>query len=354
MQANAAFWANRPVCVTGGAGFLGFHLVTQLRQLGARVRVFGLPPSPGHPLLSLPDVTLTVGDVRDAEAVRRAVHDCSIVFHTAGTVAAWGPAVARMREVHLDGTRNVLASLAAGARLVHTSSVVAVGASPTGELFDEDSPFNLQRIALPYVHAKRGAEELVVAAAGEQDAVVVNPGYLVGPDDHENSVMGRLCVRAWKGRLPLAPPGGLNLVDVRDVARGHLLAAERGRTGRRYILGNENLTQRAFLHQLADVAGHRPRLLWTMPRWLLFTIARLAELRALATGREPYPSLPQARLSLYHWYYRSDRAGRELGYAPRPLHQTLHDALCWHDRDHTLGPRGLNAWLLRARPRRGA
>lgn len=115
MQANAAFWANRPVCVTGGAGFLGFHLVQQLRRLRARVRVFGLRPGPKHPLWALADVAQHCGDIRDAAAVRRGVAGCTVVFHTAGTVAAWGPAIELMREVHLQGTRNVLTGLDEGA-----------------------------------------------------------------------------------------------------------------------------------------------------------------------------------------------------------------------------------------------
>lgn len=354
MQANAAFWANRPVCVTGGAGFLGYHLVQQLRRLRARVRVFGLRPGPKHPLWTLADVAQHCGDIRDATAVRRAVAGCTVVFHTAGTVAAWGPAIELMMEVHLQGTRNVLTGLDEGARLVHTSSVVAVGASRRDELLDEDSRFNLEDVAIPYVHAKRGAEELVRAEAERRDVVVVNPGYLLGPDDHEGSVMGRLCVRAWKGRVPLAPPGGLNLVDVRDVALGHLLAAERGARGRRYILGGENHRQRAFLRQLAEAAGYRPRLLWTVPRPLLFAVAYLAELHGRWSGREPYPSLGQARLSQYHWFYRSDRAAAELGYTPRPLAETLVETHAWYEGQQLLRPRGVHAWLLRAGPRRAA
>ena len=134
--------------------------------------------------------------------------------------------------MHVTGTRHVLEA-AGGARVVHTSSVVAVGASRSGRIFDEEASFPLAGLRVPYVCAKRAAEELALqAAAGGTDVVVVNPGYLVGPEDHEPSAMGRFCVRAWKGRMILAAPGGYNFVDVRDVAAGHLLAAERGRSGR--------------------------------------------------------------------------------------------------------------------------
>src|SRR5262249_27943337 len=154
------------------------------------------------------------------------------------------------------------------ARIVHTSSIVAVGASRSGRVLDEESPFNLARLRVAYVQAKRGAEcvALEEAARGRQ-VVVVNPGYMVGPEDYEPSVMGRLCARFWRGRILMSPPGGYDLVDVRDVAAGHLLAAERGQVGRRYILGGENHTLREFMHLLARIADWRPRGLPTMPAW---------------------------------------------------------------------------------------
>src|SRR5262245_23531307 len=231
MSPDPAFWAGRPVCVTGGPGFLGYHLVRPLRELGAAVRVFGLRPPEGHPLWGRPDVEVHVADLADATSLRRALAGCSVVFHVAGLVADSGPAVRRMHAVNVEGTRNVLAAADRTTRVVHTSSVVAVGASTDGRPLDEDSPFNLEGVDFPYVHSKREAER--VALAGGRDVVVVNPAYLIGPDDHELSVMGRLCTRFWRGRLPVTLPGGLNLVDVRDVARGHLLAAERGAAGRR-------------------------------------------------------------------------------------------------------------------------
>src|SRR5205085_7315411 len=161
-------------------------------------------------------------------AVGRAAAGCSVVFHAAGVTAVWGPALERMWSVHTAGTHAVLGA-AGSSRVVHTSSIVAIGASRDGTPLDEDAPFNLDRLAIPYVHAKRKAEQEALGAARRgQDVVVVNPAYLVGPGDHEGSIMGRLCVRFWKGRLLLAPPGGINLVDVRDAARGHLLAAEHG------------------------------------------------------------------------------------------------------------------------------
>ncbi len=345
----SAYWNHRRVCVTGGSGFLAFHLVQQLRELGARVRVFGFAPRPDHPLHQWRDVESVVGDVLDRDAVQRAVGDCEVVFHTAGLVAVWGPALAKMHAVHVEGTRNVVAS-APHATIVHTSSIVAVGAGRRGEVLDEDSPFNLDGLPIDYVQAKRNAEQVALDAAhAGQRVIVTNPGYLLGPDDLEPSVMGRFCARVWKGRVPIAPPGGFNLVDVRDVARGHLLAAERGQSGRRYILGGENWTMKEFILRLAKVAGHRPRVVPTLPNWLLGLFASLGEKRSTWTGKEPYPSYQQARLNRFQWFYRSDRAVHELGYEPRPLDETLADAHRWHG-EHGLGAlRGFNRWWLRPR-----
>jgi dihydroflavonol-4-reductase len=347
-EVNGHFWAGKRACVTGGTGFLGYHLVRQLLDVGARVRVLALPPSAGHPLQNDRRTVNVFGDLRDPIAVRRALAGCHVVFNTACVVAFWGPALLRMREVSVQGAANVLEAAMPAARVVHTSSIVAVGASAAGEVLGEDADFNLDGVKVDYVHAKRAAEQLALVAAGRgQDVVVVNPCHLVGPEDHERSVMGRLCLRFWKGRVPLAPPGGINLVDVRDVARGHLLAAEHGRAGRRYILGGENHTLGGFLSLLADVAGYRPRALPRVPAWVLLALAELAEGWAWLTGREPCPSLQQARLQRFHWFYSSGRAERELGYRARPLVETLRDTWGWYAETGHVSLRALNRWWMR-------
>jgi dihydroflavonol-4-reductase len=336
MQPNPAFWRDKRVCVTGGTGFLGWHVARLLLPLARQVRVLGLEPGSEALAAALREIDCVYADVRDAAAVRNAVSDRDIVFHAAGAVGVWGAALARMREVHELGTRNVLEALSSGARLVHTSSVVAVGASRAPSLLDESAAFGLEQLRVDYVHAKRVAEALVLAAADRgADAVVVNPGYLVGPEDHEASVMGRFCLRCWQGKVPLVPPGGMNFVDVRDAALGHLLAAERGARGRRYILGGENLAMTEFVHELARVRGMRARAP-RMPGWLNTAAACVAEMHARYTGREPYPSFQHARLTRYYWHYSSARARAELGYEPRPLAVTLADTHEWYCRAEKL------------------
>jgi dihydroflavonol-4-reductase len=209
----------------------------------------------------------------------------------------------------------------------------------------EESPFTLAGVKLAYVQAKRAAEELVLGSG--KDVVVVNPGYLIGPEDFERSVMGELCHRFWRGRVPVAPPGGLNFVDVRDVAAGHLLAAERGARGRRYILGGENLDYPAFFRHMADAAGYRPRWIHRVPRPVFAAAAALNQVRGRLRGKEPFPSLAHARLNRYYWFVSSDRARRELGYQPRSVRESLADAYAWYAAREPFHVRGFNRWFLR-------
>lgn len=335
------FWRGTPVCVLGGSGFLGSHLVRRLLAAGARVRTLSLPPAGSAPA----GVDALQGDVRDPAALRAAVAGARVVFNAAGPVAV-GPAAAAVLDSHRDGVRRALDALPDGARLVHTSSIVAVGATPDGRVLDEDSPFEPAGLRVGYVHAKRAAEAEALAARG-RDVVAVNPGYLFGPDDPGPSVMGRFCVKAWRGRVPFALPGGLNGVDVRDVADGHLLAAEHGRAGRRYVLGGENATGRALLAGLTAAAGYRPRWLARIPGGLLTAIAVCAEGRGRLVGKEPFPSLEHARLNRLFWFVSSARAAAELGYRPRPLADTLADAFIWHAARTRLAPKGFQRWWLR-------
>src|SRR5262245_17749235 len=288
-------WAKQRVLVTGGTGFLGFQLTKQLCALGARVRTFAQPIRPNHPLRQMP-VESIVGDIRDREAVSRSAKNCGVIFHTAGTVAVWGAALKSMHEIHVEGTRNVIAVAGKDARIIHTSSIVAVGATRCGAILNEASPFNLARLKVNYVQAKRTAEQVALHAAMHgHDVVIVNPGYLIGPEDFEPSVMGKFCERVWKGKMPLAAPGGYNLVDVRDAARGHILAAEGGQLGRRYILGGENRFMVEFMRELFAAAWMKPRGLPRLPSSALWLAALIAERRARKTGREPYPAFQHVR-----------------------------------------------------------
>lgn len=345
-EPNATWWRSKRVCVTGGTGFLGRHVIRELLKAGATVRGFALPGD-----INLPSderLAWARGDIRDRERVEAAMRDVHVVIHTAGSVAAWGPALRVMHEVHSAGTRNVMEASPANATIVHTSSIVAIGATKERRELDEDWPFNLETLKVDYVHAKREAERIALEYASRgRRVVVVNPGYLVGPEDTDGSVMGRLCSRFWRGRVPLSPPGGFNFVDVRDAAVGHLLAAEHGQSGRRYILGGENLTLLEFFGVLADVAHYRPRLFFTAPGCMEFAGALIAETRGAIIGREPYPAMQHVRVNQWYWYYRSRRASTELGFEPRPLRDTMQDAFNWFVATNPPKLRMYGRWRMR-------
>jgi dihydroflavonol-4-reductase len=338
-------WSGLPVCVVGGTGFLGWQVVQKLLTRGATVRVFALPPGADHPIHSHPEVQFIPGDIRDPAATSATLAGCRVVFQTAGPVSVGGAKAAADLDPHVAGTRTLLDHLPPGCRLIHTSSLVAVGGTRDGTPLSEDTPFPNARLRVAYVHAKREAEQLAVASG--RDVVVTNPGYLIGPEDYGGSVMGRFCTRFWRGRIPFAPPGGLNLVDVRDAAEGHILTAERGEPGKRYLLGGENLPMGNFLRELAAVAGLRPRWLPTCPWWLFSAFGVGAELRQRLTGREAFPSYEHVRLNRFFWYGTSARAERELGFTARPVRESLRDAFHWHTARQKLVPRGINRWLLR-------
>ncbi len=348
MTAPSAFWADRPACVFGGTGFLGRHIVHRLLEIGARVRTLSL----GGALDPHPNLDARTGDITDPAAVRAAVEGAHVAFLAAGPVGV-GRVLSRGMGTHPDALTSVLSVLPAGARLVLTSSVVAVGGDTRGEVFTEDSPFPNAGLNIGYVRAKRAAEEAALAASDRHDVVVVNPGYLFGPDDPGPSVMGEMCVRFWRGNLAVAPSGGVNAVDVRDVAEGHLRAAERGTRGRRYILGGENVRWPELLAALARAGGLRravlPSFRPALPTWAFWLAAALAEAGGRVIGKDPQPSFEMVRLMRRCWFASSARAESELGYRARPLAETLTDVFAWHAARTRVAPRGLNKmWLRKA------
>jgi dihydroflavonol-4-reductase len=323
LEQRQRFWQGRSVAVTGATGFVGHHLATLLGRLGARVRAVVRATS-GRGRLAAAGIACLEAGLDDVPALARACRGCEYVFHVAGAVEFeedWE----RFYQVNVAGARNLaLAARASGVgRLVHTSSIVAVGASREPRTLDESAPWNLGPLAVPYVTTKRQAEEAVLEVGG--DAVIVNPASVIGPGDFGKSEFGTLCYRFWKGRLPFHFGGGNNFVDVRDVALGQLLAAERGRAGQRYLLGGTNRCWTAFFADLARAAGRRIGRV-RLPN-ALGPVVALLNRRLDRRGRSrPYLTAAQARLLALYFWFDSGKARRELGYQPRPLPVTLSDA----------------------------
>jgi dihydroflavonol-4-reductase len=271
------------------------------------------------------------GDVRDERAVARAVRDCRQVYHAAASITFWcrnREHFDAVRAVNVGGTRAVLRSAAdAGVeRVVHVSTVDAIGLPPPGHIADESTDWPPGRIDNPYAVTKREAEALALAA--DVETVVVNPGFMIGPFDSKPSSM-RLLLPLTRGPVAGYPRrGGNNFVDVRDVVAGTIAAMALGRPRERYILGHVNLPYRELFARALAVLGRRPI---PVPVPLMGAVAAGHGMEALArlTGREPALAVSMARLAFADHYYSSEKAIRELAMPQSPIERALRDAFEW-------------------------
>lgn len=311
--------------VTGATGLLGSHVTRRLVERGDEVRALVRARSPVEALDDL-DVELVRGDVLDRRSVRRAMRGVDRVFHVAGLTGLRAPAAAHFR-VNVEGTRIVLeeALRAEVERVVHTSSVAAIGPARRGSTADESQVFDAGRYRLAYVDAKREAEAVAMRlAARGLPVVVVNPAHTFGTGDLRRSST-ELVRRFLRRGIPAYVDGALNIVDAEDVARGQLLADERGRIGERYILGNRNFTLDRLFADLGRLSGVEP------PAVKLPLPAALAFARALeAAPGTPAITQAEVRLASLWWAFRSNKARRELGWKPSHHEDTLQATIDWY------------------------
>jgi len=316
--------------VTGATGFIGSNVAIALAARGDRVRVLRRTTSRLDALAEAP-VEYVTGDILDPDSLATAMRGCDVVFHVAAMSQYWRSGKETLYRVNVDGTRHVMqAALAAGVgRVVHTSSVAALGYPPRGALADETQVFPLKLSWFGYGHSKYLAElEVQKAVAQGLPAVIVNPGIVLGPRD-VNFVSGSLIRASVKGQLRVAPPGGSNMVHVADVVAGQLAAAERGRVGERYILGGENLSHWEAATIIAEVTGGARPLL-TLPRWSLGPIARLVDAFNALRRQPPLVAGYQIILGGETFYVDNSKAVRELGLPQTPFRQAAADAYTWY------------------------
>ena len=310
--------------VTGATGFVGSHVARALVERGDAVRVTVRAASPSQPLEGLDAERVNLPDVTDRRALRHALKGVERVFHVAGTTNLRVDA-AEARRVNAEGTRVVLEeALRAGVhRVVHTSSVAAIGPAPPHSALDERAPYP-GHLGLPYPDSKSAAElEALRVGAHGLPVVIVNPAHVFGPGDwgpSSTEVVRRFLLR----RIPAYVSGAINIVDVRDVASGHLLADERGEPGERYILSNRNYTWDRLFAELARVSGVDPPAV-RMP----YAVAlALAESGSRLPGRPPVVPA-EVRAAAQWWTYRNNRARRELGWSVRPHEETVEETVRW-------------------------
>ena len=314
--------------VTGGNGFVGCHVVRALLARGDRVRVLARENADLSALVGLP-VEIVRGDLRHFDSVERAVKGCDEVYHVAADYRLWLTDPAPMYATNVGGAEHVIrAAASAGvSRIVHTSTVGALGI-PHGGAGREDTPSSLAAMTGHYKRSKYMAEQAALEAArAGAPVVIVNPSTPIGALDFKPTPTGRIVVDFLNRRMPAYVDTGLNIVDVEDVARGHLLAAERGRIGEKYILGGENLTLKEFLERLATISG-LPAPKMRIPYAVAFGYALGAEAFArTVTRRAPRASLTEVRMARKRMFFDSSKARAELGYAPRPIDAAMASAM---------------------------
>lgn len=316
--------------VTGSTGLLGYCLVEELRAQGHTVRAMVRSGSNRRLVDRLDDVEKTVGDLRDRRSLHQAVQGCQWVFSVGALF--WSERVQDLYDANVLGQRWFMEeSHAAGVeKFIHVNGVTSVGFSPNGEQLDEDSVPNLLHMANhTEISLYLGYVETLKMALRGCPALNVALTFLAGPYDQIPSPSGQLFVAYLNRRVPGYPAGGLNFVDARDAAKGLILAAEKGRVGERYIIGNVNLRFCDFFRLIEDITGvPAPRV--RLPHQLLYPVGVVAPLISkYVTHRRPIMSIPRARMADLTYHYSTEKAVQGLGLICRELRETIVDTVRW-------------------------
>ncbi len=318
--------------ITGGTGFVGSAVIRKLLADGHAVRTLVRTGANTRQLDGLP-VECVSGDLSDVAVLQRAMTGCEWIFHVAALYAYWGYTWDDFYQSNVEGTCNVLeAAVRSGVRrVVHTSSIASLGIPADGTPGTEETPVTLKDMLSDYKRSKFLAEEVVREfVANGLSVVTVNPAAPVGVGDHKPTQTGKMIVDFLNGKMPAYVDTGLTVVDVEDVANGHLLAMEKGRVGERYILGGENLSLKQVLDLLSEVSG-RPEVRARIPRAVALGWAYLDTGFARLNPKHIPAATPAAvRVSIKKEYFSSDKAMHELGYTFVPAREALRKAVEWY------------------------
>jgi dihydroflavonol-4-reductase len=317
--------------VTGASGFVGSHVARLLAERGGRVRVLVRPSSDLRAMEGL-RVERVVGDLRDPASLRAALAGVDRVFHAAADYRLWARNPGEIYQSNAEGTRHLLrAAREAGvSRFVYTSTIGTVSVPGRDAMPDETTPARLDQMIGHYKRSKFLAEQEALRAAREgAPVVIVNPTTPVGAGDWKPTPTGRLIVDFLNGKTPAYLETGLNIVSVEDVAEGHLLAAECGRVGERYLLGGENMTLKEIFDVLARVSG-RPAPRWKIPYALALMAGCVDAGISALTGREPRIPVEGVRMARHTMFADCSKAQHELGFRPGPAEPALRRAARWY------------------------
>ncbi|MBI5185121.1 MAG: NAD-dependent epimerase/dehydratase family protein [Nitrospinae bacterium] len=318
--------------VTGSTGFIGSHLVRELLNDGHEARVL---VRKGSNLSNIEGLGLETafGDLRDYQGLLEALRGCEILYHAAAHYSFWDRDKKLIYGINVDGTRNILR--AAGEcglkRIVYTSTVGCIGIPEDGTPGNEDTPLKPQDASNPYKHSKYLAElEAINFAADGLPVVIVNPSAPVGAMDIKPTPTGKVIVDFLNRKMPAYLDTGLNLIDVKDCARGHILAAEKGRTGERYILGNQNMALREILEALEEITG-LPAPKFKIPYPIALAAGYVSHFVSdYITHSPPAVPLPGVRMAKRKMFFDSSKAVRELGLPQNPVKEALKEAVEWY------------------------
>jgi len=316
--------------VTGGTGFVGTHVVRALRARGGSVRCLARPGSRRENLEGL-DVEVVEGDLTDPASLARAIQGVSTLYHVAADYRLWARDPQELYRANAGGTENVLAAAAhAGvSKVVYTSSVAALGLAEDGSPGTEATPVSREKIIGHYKKSKYDAERVAEGWSKKGlPVVIVNPSTPIGERDVKPTPTGQMIVDFLNRRLPAYVDTGLNLIDVRDVAAGHLAAAEKGKPGERYILGHRDMSLKEILDALSRLTK-LPAPSFRLPHWIPLTVAAFTTGVARVTGKAPRFSLESVRMSTHRMYFDPSRAVRELGLPQTPVEDALARAVEW-------------------------
>jgi dihydroflavonol-4-reductase len=319
--------------VTGAAGFIGSHVVRELLAENVEVRCLIRPGESTRNLDGL-DVEMLTGDILDTASVEKAVDGVDTVFHLAAIYSIWMRDWSRIYEVNIQGSRNILWACLHKKidKLVYTSSIAAVGIAPGKALSTEETPFNQYTLGNHYVLTKYLSQQEAIGFAKKGlDLVIVNPCFPFGPMDLAPTPTGQIIVDVLKGINRFSFNGGINIVDVRDVAKGHVLAAKKGKTGNLYILGNRNIPMEEFFRLVCREAGFEGQLRLKLPIPAMKVGSAVLKMWSDYVSHKPPMSTPaEIAYASQYLYFDNKKAIFELGLTFKPVEDSLKDSIIWY------------------------